>query len=315
MDFCIDLAAKNYSYPYSYKKKISESNPNIETLQEDIEKLKKPVKRLAKYSGDLTPKSAVKKQLESLAKMYNTYKKSTGKITDDETKEQIEKLEKLFSDNEAALKKLGLKKSDKKMELDSDIFDKADKKIINKIFEGRDSFAKKADKIIKKMEECAGNAQYKIREYNIGATMQYSSDDVDMALFFGLRNENANELAGLSESMKSGENNMNLAKDKLVKFAEYSNSNYYDNEYHDKLKTLLTANKNELSKIGIIVKDTDGEKTIEYDENISNFDSKAFIKLFGQNAEFVKSFKEYCTIGIEQALKTKKVGVSLDIYA
>ena len=163
----IALGENAYNNSGVYKKKITVSNLDIEMLKEDIEKLKKPIKKLAKYSEDSTPKTAVKKQVESLVKTYNAYKKNMGKITDDETKEQIEKLEKLFSDNESALKKIGLKKSDKKMEFDSDIFDKADKKIINKLFEGKDSFAKKADKIIRIMEECAGNAQYRIEEFNV----------------------------------------------------------------------------------------------------------------------------------------------------
>lgn len=305
----------NLSYNYTYKKKVNASNLDIETLQDDIENLKKSIKKLAKYSEDLTPRTAVKKQLESLVKTYNTYKKNTGKITDDETKEQIEKLEKLFSDNERALKKLGLTKSDKKMELDSDIFDKADKKNISKLFEGRDSFAKKADKIIRKMEECAGNAQYKAEELNIGGVMRYSLDDVKIASMLAATNDSVNRLTELSDSIDDGNDNEGILKTKayLKAFADNIVSVSDNNEYLDELKSLFTDDKNKypLSRIGISVKN----KTIEYDENISNFDSKTFIDLFGKNAEFGKSVKAYCTASIEQILKTEKIGVSLvDVY-
>lgn len=318
MDFCMKLAQTmpDYNYTYSYKKKVNESNSDVETLQENIAKLKKNVKKLEKYSEDTTPKTRLKSHLESLVNTYNTYKKNAGKISDDETKEQIEKLEKLFADNEKALKKVGLKKSDKKLELDSDIFDEADQKTINKLFTGRNSFAKQADKIIRKIEECADKVQNSVKEHTFSSLVRYSEDDVDLAMFLIVSKDNANVLARLGEGVENGAYNEDGIKQNLSLFAKYSSSDWYDNEYHDKVKALCENNKNELSKIGITVENTDGKITMKYDDDMTNFDREAFINLFGKNAEFVKGVKECYTDGFNQIIKAEKIGVSIvDTYA
>lgn len=317
-DFYTKLAQTmpDYNYSYSYKKKVNESNSDVETLQENIAKLKKNVKKLKKYSEDTTPKTRLKSHLESLVKTYNTYKKNAGKISDDETKEQIEKLEKLFSDNEKALKKVGLKKSDKKLELDSDIFDKADQKTINKLFTGRNSFAKQADKIIRKIEECADKVQNSVKEHTFSSLAKYSSDDMDLALLFITGKDNANILSGLGEDIENGLYNEDEIKRNLSLFVDLSGSDWYDNEYLDKVKALCENNKNELSKIGITVENTDSKITIEYDDDMTNFDREAFINLFGKNVEFANGVKECFTDGFNQVIKAEKIGVSIiDTYA
>ncbi|MBD5469697.1 MAG: hypothetical protein HDR19_00870 [Lachnospiraceae bacterium] len=288
----------------------------METLQENIAKLKKDVKKLGKYSEGGTTKTRLKSHLESLVKTYNTYKKNAGKISDDETKEQIEKLEKLFADNEKALKKVGLKKSDKKLELDSDIFDEADQKTINKLFTGRNSFAKQADKIIRKIEECADKVQNSVKEHTFSSLAKYSSDDMDLALFFITGKDNANILSGLGEDIDNGLYNEDEMKRNLSLFVNLSGSDWYDNEYLDKVKALCENNKNELSKIGITVENTDSKITMEYDDDMTNFDREAFINLFGKNAEFVNGVKECFTDGFNQVIKAEKIGVSIiDTYA
>ena len=299
----------NYAYDYSYKKKVSESDTDMEALQEDITKLKKTVKSLGKYSESGTTKTRLKSQLESLVKTYNSYNKKAGKISDDETKEQIEKLEELFSDNEKALKKIGLKKSDKKLELDSDTFDDADQKWINKLFVGRNSFVKQASKIVRKLEDCAEKAQYSVKEHNFSGTMWYSDDDINLVQFFMQTSNNANILHNLGESMENGNDNEDIVKDNLNFFAECSN--YYDNEYYDKVKALCVDNQSELSKIGITVENTDGKITMKYNDDMTNFDREAFINLFGKNAEFVNSIKECYINGYAQTIKAEKIGVSI----
>lgn len=299
----------NYAYDYSYKKKVSESDTDMEALQEDITKLKKTVKSLGKYSESGTTKARLKSQLESLVKTYNTYNKKAGKISDDETKEQIEKLEELFSDNEKALKKIGLKKSDKKLELDSDTFDDADQKWINKLFVGRNSFVKQASKIVRKLEDCADKAQYSVKEHNFSGTMRYSDDDINLVQFFLQTSNNANILHNLGEGMENGNDNEDIVKDNLNSFAECSD--YYDNEYYDKVKALCVDNQSELSKIGITMENTDGKITMKYDDDMTNFDRQAFINLFGKNAEFINSIKECYINGYAQTIKAEKIGVSI----
>lgn len=307
----------NYAYDYFYKKKVSESDTDMEALQEDITKLKKSVKNLGKYSESGTTKTRLKSQLESLVKTYNSYNKKAGKISDDETKEQIEKLEELFSENEKALKKIGLKKSDKKLELDSDTFDGADQKWINKLFVGRNSFVNQASKIVRKLEDCADKAQYSVKEHNFSGTMRYSDDDINLVKFFIGTTNNANILSNLGEGMESGKYNEDIVdavKENLKTFAEWSNnydSEGYDSEYYDKVKALCEDYQSELSKIGIAVENTSGKKTIKYDGGIGDFDREAFINLFGKNAEFINSVKECYINGCEQTIKAKKIGVSI----
>lgn len=312
----------NYAYDYSYKKKVSESDTDMEALQEDITKLKKTVKSLGKYSESGTTKTRLKSQLESLVKTYNTYNKKAGKISDDETKEQIEKLEELFSENEKALKKIGLKKSDKKLELDSDTFDDADQKWINKLFVGRNSFVNQASKIVRKLEDCADKAQYSVKERNFSGTMRYSDDDINLVKFFIGTTNNANILSNLGVGMESGKYNEDIVdtvKENLKTFAEWSDnydSEGYDSEYYNKVKAFCIDNQSELSKIGITVEDTDGKITMKYDNDITNFDREAFINLFGKNAEFINSIKECYINGYAQTIKAEKIGVSIvDTYA
>lgn len=319
-DFLNKLSANNFSYTNSYKKKVREANTDVETLQEDIIKLKKTVKSLGKYSEGVTSKTRLEKQLESLVKTYNSMDKDTGKISNDELAKQMDKFDKLFSENEKSLKKVGLKKSDGKLEFDSEVFEDAEDKFISKLFEGKDSFIKQADKLIRRIEECADNAQYSMVERTFGSTIRYGTEEMQLAHSFVLAKETTRILAicgGLMEMGALTEEYEEELKTDLGIFSGYvyNNANYYEDENYDKLQALCEDKKEELSKIGLTFNENlDGKNEMMYDDTI-DIDSaefqEAYISLFGNNSEFVNNITDCCSNGFDSVLNTEKIGVSI----
>lgn len=324
-DFLNKLSANNFSYTNSYKKKVREANADVEMLQDDIAALQKAVRSLGKYSEGVTPKTRLEKQLQSLVKTYNSMDKSADKVLNDELAKQMDKFEKLFSENEKNLKKIGLKKSDGKLEFDSDVFEDAEDKIINKLFEGKDSFVKQADKLIRKIEECADNSQYSMVERSFSSTTRYDTDDMQLAHFFVLAKETTRILGicgGIMEMGALPEEYEEELKMDLGIFAGYvyNNANNYENESYDRLQTLCEDKEEELSKIGLtFYENPDGKNEMMYDDTVdcgsTEFQS-AYISLFGQNAEFVNNIIDSCSDGFNEILKPEKLGVSIvDEYA
>lgn len=319
-DFLNKLSANNYSYTNLYKKKVRESNTDVETLQEDIIKIKKTVKNLGKYSEGVTPKTKLEKQLKSLVETYNSMDKDAGKISNDELAKQMDKFEKLFSENEKNLKKIGLKKSDGKLEFDSEAFEDAEDKYINKLFTGKDSFVKQADKLIRKIEECADNSQYSLVERSFGSTMRYDTEEMQLAHSFVLAKETTRILGicgGLMEMGALTEEYEEELKMDLGIFSDYvyNNANYYENENYDKLQALCEDKKEELSKIGLTFNENlDGKNEMMYDDTV-DIDSaefqEAYISLFGNNSEFVNNITDCCSSGFDSVLNTEKIGVSI----
>lgn len=324
-DFINKLSANNFSYTNSYKKKIREANTDVETLQGDIIKLKKTVKSLGKYSEGVMSKTRLGKLFQSLVKTYNLIDKDSEKISDDELAKQMDKFEKLFSENEKNLKKIGLKKSDGKLEFDSDVFEDADDKIVNKLFEGKNSFVKQANKLVRKIEEYADDSQFSIVERRISSITRYNTDDMQLAQTFVLAKETTRILGICGELMEMGapveEYEEELSMD-LGIFAEYvyNNANNNENDSYDKLQAICDDKKEELSKIGLtFYENSDGDKEMAYDNALTISDAEfqnAYISLFGTDSEFVNNIMDCCSDGFNDVLKPDRIGVSIvDQYA
>ena len=145
----------NFSYYNSYKKQVKETNESVEEFQNKLEKFRKDVADLKKYSPGITNKSKLEKELSDFVKSYNNMEKSAENITDKNVRKQLSKLRSLFSENEKDLRKIGIKKTNGKLTFDEDEFDDADTKVIDRLFYGKGCFIQQANKIIQKTEDKA----------------------------------------------------------------------------------------------------------------------------------------------------------------
>jgi len=321
VNFLSRLSENNYSYTNTYKKKVRESNADVETLQDDIAELKKTVKDLGRYTKGVTSQNRLEKKLKKFVKTYNSMDKNAEKVSNDELEKQFEKLEKLFSENEKDLKKIGLKRSDKKLEFDSDVFKDADNKIINKLFEGRNCFIKQADKLMRKIEECADNSQYSMVERNLTKTTRYDENEMSLACFFIDAKENMELLglySGLIEAGGFSEEYKENCEKELKYFTDLACNNAvnYEDENYNNMKALCEDKKEELAKIGITFEDgISGENTMKYDETLADLNQpdvqSAYVSLFGKDSEFIKNLMECCNKGFNAIIKPEKLGVSI----
>lgn len=321
IDFWNKLYENNFSYTSNYKKKVHESNADVETLQEDITAFKKTVRDLTGYTKSVTSPNRLEKKLKSLIKTYNSMDKNAANVSNKELGEQFEKLEELFSENEKDLKKIGVKRTDKKFEFDSEIFEDADKRIINKLFEGRNCFIKQADKLMRKIEECADNSQYSVGEHTFFKTTKYS--DMEMALSYSFAYAKGSiKLLGLYGSlMELGEFSQEYKEDceeELNYFTDYvyNNATYFEDENYNKMRELCESKEEELAKIGITFEtDESGNTTMKYDKTKADLSDpdvqSAYLSLFGEDSEFLKALADYCDKGFHSVIKPDKIGVSI----
>ncbi|EOS38197.1 hypothetical protein C809_04724 [Lachnospiraceae bacterium MD335] len=345
IDFLTKLSQSNYTYTNAYRKKVHESNKDVEALQVDVAGLKKTVKDLGKSSKGLTlnsglenlkiyyKKTAVEskgeasktrfgKQLQTLVKTFNSLNKNAEKVPDKELEKQLEKLENLFDKNEKDLKKIGLKKKDGKYVFDSEVFEEADNKVINRLMEGKDSFIKQTEKIMRKIETRLEDLQYNIVDRNMMRTTKYDNDEITLASSFALAKETTNILGLCGSLMEEGalpeEFKEEVTEDLGLFITAYNNADKYESEDFNTLKTLCEEKETELAKVGIsFVEDAEGKKTMQYDAK--DFDDpdfqNAYVNLFGKDSDFVKNIADCCNKGFNNTLTPEKVGVSIvDVY-
>lgn len=345
-DFLNKLFQNNYSYTNSYRKKVCEPNKDVETLQMDAAGLKKTVKDIGKFKGLVSntgldnikvyykktvvesegPKTRLEKLFKNLAKTYNSMNKDAEKISDPELKEQMDKLGKLFDKNEKDLKKIGLKKQDGKYVFNSEVFADADGKVLNRLLEGKDSFVKQADKIMRNIETRLEDLQYSVVERNLMKTTKYDKNEITLATSFIMAKESMKELGGISDKILASEPlSEDLKKDIRNNFYAilglYENASKFDSEDCKNFKALFedSETQSKLAKVGITVgTGIGGEKTLKYNE--PDFDDpdvrNEYISLFRKDSEFVKKITDCCNDGYYNIVKPENIGVSIiDTYA
>lgn len=346
-DFLNKLSQSNYTYTNAYRKKVWESNEHVETLQVDVAGLKKTVKDLGKASKGMVlnsgldnlkiyykktavenkgsgSKTRLEKHFQNLVKTYNSMKIDAEKVSDEELDKQMEKLEKLFDKNEKDLKKIGLKKKDGKYVFDSETFKDADNKAINRLLEGKDSFVRQTEKIMRNIETRLEDIQYTTVQRNLMRSTKYDDDEITLASSFTLAKETTKVLGMCGELLEAGalpeEFKQEIAEDLSLFVSAYNSANQYENEDCNNLKAFCEGKEAELAKVGISIKeDDDGKKIMEYDET-TNLDDpdiqNAYIDLFGKDSEFVKNVVDFCTNGFNNTIKPENIGVSIvDVYA
>lgn len=339
-DFLNKLSQSNNTYTNVYRKKVRESNEQVETLQVDVVGLKKTVKDLGKASKGMVlnsgldnlkiyykktavenkgsgSKTRLEKHFQNLAKIYNSMKIDAEKVSDEELDKQMEKLEKLFDKNEKDLKKIGLKKKDGKYVFDSETFKDADNKVINRLLEGKDSFVRQTEKIMRNIETRLEDIQYSTVQRNLMKTTRYGDDEITLASSFTLAKETTEVLGMCGELLEAGklpeEFKQEIAEDLKSFTSAYNSVNQYENnEDCNNLKAFCEGKKAELAKVGISIKEDDG--IMEYDETMNLNDpniQKAYINLFGKDSEFVKKVADFCSNGFNNIIKPENIGVSI----
>lgn len=311
------ISNNDFAYTNSYKKRVREADTDVEGLQKEIEDFRKNVRSLRNYSSGVTTKSKLEKQLNKLVKSYNSMQKAAGNVTDDEVKEQMTKFENLFADNEKDLKKIGLKRSsDGKLSFDEEVFEDAEDKDIDKLFSGKDSFINMANKMMRRVEKSADEAQYDMVERRISRTTRYDQQDVVLANAFTLADALVSTLAAYNEKVQTGtlddEDKKNLNYDFNILAAIYNIDSDDKSGQQANIKQLYKDNKENLANIGLSF-DAD-ETSMSFDININmateQFKS-AYQKLFASGSEFGKGISEYSKNAFYSIINPEKLGVSI----
>ncbi|GFI21444.1 hypothetical protein IMSAGC011_00214 [Lachnospiraceae bacterium] len=318
VDLINKIRDNDFSYTSSYVKKITETDTDIQKLQDSEDSFRKKLKMLKSYSPGGTSKDMVEKRLEDFIKSYNDLEKDSASITDPNVKKQVSKLKKLFSEHEKDLRKVGITKEKGKYSLNYKIFKNAKDKSIDQLLVGHDSFIGKADKIMRKLEETTDNAEYSIVEHKITQTTEYKENDVLLATKVTLAGSILSALQKnnslVQSSVISNPTFQEDIKKSLTSFADFIyNTNNTDHvETIGKLNQLCLDHKEELSKIGLTF-DSENKK-MRFDDTIdltTNDFTSNFNTLFGENAVFGTTAAQDCKKIIHDLLQPEKIGVSI----
>lgn len=330
----------NYHYVNFYKKKSIEANDDVKVLQKNITAFQKDVKKLTKYSPDKVVKSQLEKQIGKFVSSYNALKKNGDKVTDEEVNKQIAKLDKLFSDNAKDLSKIGLKEADGKLKFDSDVFEEAKDEVFEKLFTGKESLIRQANKILRKVDDGAQDAEFHVVEHKMTTDVEYNAYDYAVAYLMTNVGKTVSVLEQCSKLMTGAdamnEKSRELVSDCLTLFVSACDGVKSAKESGN-VKKFCKDNEPKLAEVGIKVGE-DGCPVLNVSSNGSmssdkmkeevkkNINTKmdmdigafmsAYKDLFGENNTFAESVMKECQSVFNSIIKPDKIGVSIiDAYA
>lgn len=316
-DLISKLISNDFSYTNAYKSRGREVDTNVEKIQNEIEEFRKNVRSLRNYSSGATVKSKLEKQISKLVKSYNAMKNDSKNVEDEEIKEQLTKLEKLFTDNEKELKKIGITKSEKEeLMFDEEVFEDAEEEDFSKLFSGKGSFVDQANKIINKAKSSAEDAYFHIVERNVSRTTRYDQQDIELAEGYLLADAVISTLAAYNEKVQSGAldeaDKENLNYDFNILAAIYSIDQEDKSGELDVIQKLYKDNESNLANLGVSF---DDEKTsLLYDENTDATTEQfkdAYQYMFGSDAAFAKGVSESSKNAFYNIINPEKIGVSI----
>jgi hypothetical protein len=302
----------------SYIKQVREADDDVEDFQDNLVEFKKIVRRIHNYNSNDTTQDKVKSYLSDLADTYNTLVSNKDKLTNSSLQKQLDKLDTLIDDNAKSLKKLGLKKSDGKLEFDEDTFDDdADKKTIKKLFEGTDSFGDQLFKITRDIDSSASDAQYVTSEKRFVQGVTYSKKELSQASSYLNIIKYSSVLNNFNEHVQNGELSDNINKyDMFYLFNKLSDSlNSTDKD--GKVKALYDENKDNLNNLGFSYDENNEELIYTQDDNMDMTTEEfkqSYEALFGDSATFVSKLGDYGKEGYNQAMKLSEIKVTIDEY-
>lgn len=317
-DLINNIKNSNYSYTHSFTKKITEADAGVEKLQDKAESFKKSVRKLKRYTSKGISRDLLESQVEDLVKSYNTMKSSAGDVTDKAVQKQLSKLEKLFSDNEKALKKIGVEKVNDKYALDSKTFADASDKAIDALFEGHDSLIGQIDRIMRKVDETASDAQYNVNEYKLTQTQHYEEKDMTLAALMTLAGQTTSTIKSCNKLVQSGQLADNQVQDSVRTLLTYFAQSVYrtdgdiENETVDSLNKLCLDQKDQLARVGLTFDSDQKRMSFDPDTDMTTTGfQEAYNELFGQNAPFGNAVSEYSKAIFNDIVKPDKIGVSI----
>jgi hypothetical protein len=317
-------------YTRSYTKQVREADEDVEDFQDNLVGFKKIVRKLHNYSSTNTTDDKVKSYLSDLADTYNTLVKNKDSITNSSLQKQLDKLDTLIDDNAKSLKKLGLKKTDGKLEFDEDTFDDdANTKTIKKLFEGTDSFGDQLFKITRDIDSSSSDAQYVTSERHLSSTTKYSDSDYLKANLYLLVQQGASLLNYYCEHSNNGttidyndeKNTIANTLDSVVLGLNYTTTT-------DNLIKSYENNKDNLAKLGVSYDDATGKFSLDvscdnttgnvtYTSSGANYsiDADAFDAVFNSSEDsFYSALNSYSKDGFNNTMKTSTIGVTIDSY-
>jgi hypothetical protein len=299
----------NYSYTNSYTKLVRESDTDVEKFQEKFEELRKNIRSLHNYSSNNTTDEKLKNYLTKLTDTYNSMVNDKDSLTDSSLQKQLDKLDSLIDDNAKALKKVGLKKTDGKLEFDEDTFDDdADKKTINKLFTGTDSFIDKAHKLMRNIEKSADNAQYVTTERHLSHTTKYEDEDIDKArTYISLQSNTKSITDQLKNASESTDTDIAELLDELGSALDSADKD-------EGLIEIYKKNEDNMKKVGFSF--SDDYKTLAFDKSVdmtSDDFEQSYETLFGDTSSFQSQLDAYCKEGYSQAMKLETIGVDISL--
>lgn len=245
-------------------------------------------------------------------------KDSSTEVTDKDVQKQISKLEKLFSENEKSLKKIGVEKVNGKYVLDSKTFADAADKTINALFEGHDSFIYKIDKIMRKVDETASDAQYSVNEFKVNQTHKYEEKDMTLAALMTLAGQTTSALKSCNDLVQSGQLSDNKVQDSVKTLLTYFAQSVYrtdsadSSENTDRLNKLCLDQKDQLARVGMTFDSQQKKMSFHSNTDMTTSDFQdAYNELFGRNAPFGNAVSEYSKTIFNDIIKPDQIGVSI----
>lgn len=321
-DLCSKIAG-DYSYKSVYKKKTVEANEDVQNLRENIEKFRKNVKCLKKYTSGVTSKSRLEKQIKELVDSYNGIKKTSGSMTDKDLRKKLSKLDKLFGENEKALKKLGVKKLGNKLTFDREDLEDAENAEIDGLFVGRDSFISNVDKIMRGIDRDTEDLEYETVVRDFSKTVKYDKDKIDLVTSLNALRNNISQLQFFSGVIASGNGSVedeNMINTALKAFQELYNQNVIDKSNMDEgnalnaIKELGAANEAQLNRVGFSFHTDNGRLEFSGNQNILDSDfAAAYLSLFpaDDEASFGAAVSTQCQNVFYSVVKPNDIGVTI----
>lgn len=320
IDLINKISKNNYSYTAHRTKRVTETDTSIEKLQEKSETFRKKLQKLKRYSSGGISKDMLEKQLDDFLKSYNNMKEDSESVTNKDVQKQLTKLEKLFTDNKKELKKIGIEEVNGRYALNNKTFSKAKDKDIDALLTGHTSFISKADRIMRNLDEAAGDAVYSTVTHNTSTTTKYEDLDLEYASYATLASTALLTLDKSNAFVQSGN-----VSDAVVQSSIHDSLDYFARSTNILLRIspeksgsvkqyfqLCLENKDKLASVGL--KFDSDNKWMAFDSTVdmtTNEYKTAFNELFGTNAAFGTELSASCKNMINDILKTSKIDVSI----
>lgn len=312
---------ETYSYTSTYKKRLIKPDTDVQNVQDNIEQFRSAIRDLRKYGDGFTTKTKLERQLKKFIKSYNDMKKNSESISKETLNQDFSELDALIKDNEKAFKKIGIKISDNKLTFDEDIFEKAEDDAFDELFIGKNSFINQVNKLMRRVEKNADDAEYDVVERNVSRTIRYDKDKVDLVASLNVFDGTVSSLTEKAEKVKDGTMeaaDTGVIKEYLSQFCDYYNVNVINRSDVDtsnnleKIKNLCEENESALSLVGITFGAEDGKMTFTDSVNFADSQFKdAYLSLFGDNADFRNSISVYCKNIFQAVINPDKFGVTI----